>query len=86
MNGNESDPNVRDLKGIVDEYGNWAYKKSLQSGPTHFNKILQNANKICAENKKTGSKEYTIVLILTDGCIHDMNETKRELIIGSELP
>jgi predicted lipoprotein len=30
--------------------------------------------------------EYHVILILTDGEIHDMDQTKRQVVIGSKLP
>jgi len=42
--------------------------------------------KIASQNKAEGSNEYTILLILTDGEIHDMEQTINCLIKSAQLP
>jgi hypothetical protein len=42
--------------------------------------------KVVQENKERGSNEYIILLILTDGEIHDMENTINCLIQSAKLP
>ncbi len=42
--------------------------------------------KVAQENKERGSNEYIILLILTDGEIHDMENTINCLIQSAKLP
>ena len=76
LNGNPENPNVDNLQGILDTY-EYAIKNCILSGPTLFNPIITQTMNICREFKSEGNKEYAILLILTDGTIHDMEETKK---------
>ena len=62
-------------------------EKTLQisfSGPTKFSPIIKRLNdEIISQNDRT---KYQVFMILSDGIIDDMVETKEQLIIGSELP
>ena len=64
------------------------YKQSLQmvelSGPTYFGPILNEFHKFVQSTQ--GTRSYPILLILTDGAIHDMNETKQHIVNLSKLP
>lgn len=53
-------------------------------GPTYFQHIL---NQMVGEVKKNmGVMMYNMLLIITDGEIHDMEETKRIIVEASNLP
>ena len=56
------------------------------SGPTFFAPMLRDINEFTKANFKQNKSGYTILLIITDGCIHDMNETIQEVVNGSVLP
>lgn len=43
------------------------------SGPTYFGRIIEYASNVAAVN--VNKNIYSILLILTDGEIHDMNQT-----------
>ncbi len=66
------------------------YKYALQhvqlSGPTLFMPILQEAFKIANTSKMEGSRCYQILLILTDGEIHDMENTVDLIVRSCHLP
>ncbi|EGR30079.1 hypothetical protein IMG5_142720 [Ichthyophthirius multifiliis] len=66
------------------------YRYSLQyvslSGPTLFGPILQETLKLANLCKSQGSQIYTVLLILTDGEIHDMENTIEAIIEASNLP
>jgi len=85
MTGDPGNPWAYGLDGIMQ-----TYLKSLMNvelaGPTLFAPILQTAMKVALDNKAQGSVEYTILLILTDGEIHDMEQTINCLIKSAHLP
>ena len=61
-----------------------ALKKVELWGPTHFSPIIKKMNKIIKE--QNNKFKYHILMILTDGIIEDMGDTKDELVEGSFLP
>nr|XP_039255835.1 copine-3-like isoform X1 [Styela clava] len=65
-----------------------AYNKALENvklwGPTNFSPII---NRVAdAAEKHEGRLEYQVLLILTDGVVTDMDETKKALVRASKLP
>lgn len=68
---------------------NEVYKQVLEdknfvlSGPTHFSSILQYQMNVC---RGTGENIYHVLLIITDGVMHDEQETINCLIEASQLP
>ena len=54
------------------------------SGPTYFGPLLSEFRKFV--NSVVGSNMYPILLILTDGAIHDMPDTIDEVIALAKLP
>jgi len=85
MTGDPSNPWCFGLEGIMGTYAAALQNVEL-SGPTLFAPILQQAMQISQQNKMQGSNEYTILLIITDGEIHDMEPTINCLIKSAELP
>ncbi len=85
MTGDQGNPWAYGLDGIMQIYANTLQHVEL-SGPTLFSPVLQTAMKIASQNKQEGSNEYTILLILTDGEIHDMEQTINCLIKSAQLP
>lgn len=83
MNFNVEEPRVFGLQGIMQ-----CYEKSLNliqlSGPTLFSPILREVNSVCRQ--ALGSNKYMILLILTDGAIHDMDETIDMVFQAVDLP
>lgn len=53
-------------------------------GPTIFNKFLDKIMKMVKE--KLNSNIYHILLILTDGEVHDMRQTVDKIVECAELP
>ena len=45
------------------------------AGPTYFAPLLSEVNKFTAAKAQMNPFNYTVLLILTDGVIHDMDET-----------
>ena len=66
-----------------------AYKKCLDvvqlNGPTHFTPVIKHMTRQ-AEKYKSKPTVYSILLIITDGIITDMEETKEAIIDASDLP
>ena len=68
-----------------------AYKDSVNhvlfSGPTLFTPLIQYATKLVNDKSCTQNQQlYTILLIITDGIINDLEETKAALIQASKQP
>mmetsp|Transcript_14758 Transcript_14758/g.43317 ORF Transcript_14758/g.43317 Transcript_14758/m.43317 type:complete len:147 (-) Transcript_14758:332-772(-) len=55
------------------------------SGPTLFAPLLRHAVGLVRQAPRAGLKYY-VLLILTDGCIHDMQDTIDILVEASSLP
>ena len=53
------------------------------SGPTFFEPILENAVQAFRNCSKRNPYHYSVLLILTDGVIHDMEETIQLLVENS---
>jgi vacuolar-type H+-ATPase subunit F/Vma7 len=81
-NGNENDPEVVGIDGILEVYqkvSETVTPKSL----TNFSKVIKSSMKYASD---PGNKSYFILLILTDGIINDMKDTINEIVEGSSLP
>lgn len=63
--------------------------KSGLSGPTKFAPILKYVNGYCQQKMmqmSQNNQQYTILLILTDGAIMDLQLTVDEIVAASGLP
>lgn len=62
-----------------------AYRSAMPhvrlSGPTSFAPLI---DQVCEDVRR--NKEYTILLILTDGCVSSPTETEKAIIRASKLP
>lgn len=56
------------------------------SGPTYFAPIIRNFINLAQESHNEGGYAYQILLILTDGEIHDMDQTVDLLVNFCHLP
>ena len=83
--GNLSQAEVNGLAGIMEAYAN-ALKYVELSGPTYFAPLLNEAIKICEENRQLENEVYSLLLILTDGEIHDIEATTDAIIRAAYLP
>ena len=86
LSQNPSNPYAYGIEGIMDMYKNALEFVGL-SGPTKFSDILEKVitdleNRIVDQY----NQYYNILLILTDGEIHDMNETIDWIVRGSACP
>lgn len=81
---NEDNVEVEGLNGILDIYREAIEKVELW-GPTCFSPVIREATKIAVESFQS-SRTYTILLILTDGVIDDMNKTIDAIVDASDTP
>ena len=83
LNGCFESPEVNGIQGIVE-----TYRRNLQeiqfAGPTFFSSILDIFMDFAVEGEEL--KNYFVLLIITDGNIHDMKETKELIVQASKLP
>lgn len=74
---------VQGIGGVIG-----AYKSTLPyialSGPTYFGPILTEFKNFCTS--AGGKKQYNILLLLTDGVIHDMPMAKQLCVDLSAMP
>ena len=86
INCNTENPSIRYIDGVLREYRNFITKINL-AGPTYFspmiNDLILEVNQELDEGKVMN---YHILMILTDGMIDDMTETKDSLVTASFLP
>lgn len=84
INGNDDNPNLYQLEGIMNGYRE-CMKYLEFGGPTLFAPLLKEAMKECQQMKQE-KKEYMILLIMTDGAIHDTEEVMDLLVKCGKLP
>ncbi|KAI1882278.1 hypothetical protein AGOR_G00249030 [Albula goreensis] len=83
LNGNPQNPYCTGIDGVME-----AYYQSLKSvhlyGPTNFSPVINHVARYAA-SVKDGS-QYFILLIITDGVISDMAQTKESIVNAACLP
>ncbi|XP_020494441.1 copine-8 isoform X2 [Labrus bergylta] len=83
LNGNPQNPYCAGIEGVMG-----AYYQSLKSvqlyGPTNFSPVVNHVARYAA-SVKDGS-QYFILLIITDGVISDMAQTKESIVNAACLP
>ncbi|KAJ0012504.1 hypothetical protein NQD34_016838 [Periophthalmus magnuspinnatus] len=83
LNGNPQNPYCAGIEGVME-----AYYQSLKSvqlyGPTNFSPVINHVARYAA-SVKDGS-QYFVLLIITDGVISDMAQTKESIVNASCLP
>lgn len=83
LNGNPSHPYCSSISEIVTHYRNCLATVTLY-GPTNFSLVIHNTAQIAS--KFQDGKHYFILLIITDGIISDIHQTKNAIIDASGLP
>ncbi|KAJ6974443.1 hypothetical protein NC653_030521 [Populus alba x Populus x berolinensis] len=76
---------VEGVEGIMDAYATALHNVSL-SGPTLFGPVINTAAQIAGRSVSNNNGKYLVLLIITDGVITDMQETKDALVRASDLP
>lgn len=83
LNGLCFNPECNGISEVEKAYMN-ALHKTTMHGPTNFAEILDEINdrlEICEVSK--WNQEYHVLMILTDGCITDLQNTVDEIVRGS---
>jgi len=79
-----NNPFCAGIQGIMQ-----AYQRCLKSvqlfGPTNFSPVIEHVARF-ARSYKEGGSNYFVLLIVTDGIITDLEETKRSIVGASTLP
>nr|XP_004649597.1 copine-5 isoform X2 [Jaculus jaculus] len=83
LNGNQENPSCCGIDGILE-----AYHRSLRTvqlyGPTNFAPVVSHVARNAAA-VQDGS-QYSVLLIITDGVISDMAQTKEAIVNAAKLP
>ncbi|KAG8512028.1 Copine-5 [Galemys pyrenaicus] len=83
LNGNQENPSCCGIDGILE-----AYHHSLRTvqlyGPTNFAPVVTHVARNAA-TVQDGS-QYSVLLIITDGVISDMAQTKEAIVNAAKLP
>ncbi|KAH7543165.1 hypothetical protein FEM48_Zijuj02G0154200 [Ziziphus jujuba var. spinosa] len=85
LNGGTSDLEVGGVEGIMAAYANALHNVSL-AGPTLFGQVINRAAEIAGQSLSGNNNKYYVLLIITDGVITDLQETKDALVRASDLP
>ncbi|XP_028765247.1 protein BONZAI 1 isoform X2 [Neltuma alba] len=85
LNGSSHYCEVDGIQGIMMAYTSALLNVSL-AGPTLFGPIINNAALMASESVANGKRKYFVLLIITDGVVTDLQETKDALIKASDLP
>ncbi|XP_039662951.1 copine-4 isoform X2 [Perca fluviatilis] len=86
VNFNEDNPECAGIQGVVEAYQACLPKLQLY-GPTNIAPIIQKvANTASQEVHTKEAMQYFILLILTDGVITDMADTREAIVQASHLP
>ncbi|KAB2630104.1 protein BONZAI 3-like [Pyrus ussuriensis x Pyrus communis] len=85
LNGNASESEVVGVEGIMAAYAN-ALRNVALSGPTLFGQVVNRAAEIAARSLSSNNNKYYVLLIITDGILTDLQETKDALVRASNLP
>lgn len=78
------------VQGVLDAYHAVFKSGLIMSGPTVFTEVIETAAARAISNqeaaKRKGAQAYTILLILTDGSVSDVNATAAILDQASDAP
>ncbi|KAM6910019.1 copine-4 [Xenentodon cancila] len=86
VNFNEENPECAGIQGVVEAYQACLPKLQLY-GPTNIAPIIQKVAKTASQEVHTKeAMQYFILLILTDGVITDMADTREAIVQASHLP
>lgn len=85
LSGTPSGHEVDGVEGIMAAYSSALQNVSL-SGPTLFGQVINTAADIAVSSVSHNSFKYFVLLIITDGVLTDLQETKNALVRASDLP
>uniref|UniRef100_A0A8C3HIJ8 Copine 7 n=1 Tax=Chrysemys picta bellii TaxID=8478 RepID=A0A8C3HIJ8_CHRPI len=86
INFNPDDDECEGIQGVVESYQNCLPKIQLY-GPTNVSPIISKVARVAAAEERTKeASQYYILLILTDGVVTDMADTREAIVRASYLP
>lgn len=81
---------VRGINGMIEAYRKVFQKGLTMSGPTVFSDVIQQtavmAESRQAQNHRIGKQSYSILLILTDGAVSNIDLTKQNIRLATTAP
>jgi len=81
------EPEVCGVPGLLDAYRNVFAQGITMSGPTLFSQVIGAATQHAIANaQQCNGQSYSVLLILTDGIINDMQQTVDALVAASGAP
>ncbi|KAL8502210.1 hypothetical protein ACS0TY_021357 [Phlomoides rotata] len=85
LNGSSNHCEVEGIHGIMTAYTSALFNVSL-AGPTLFGHVVTHAAQIASGSVARNERKYFVLLIITDGVITDLQETKDAFVMASDLP
>ncbi|XVE56494.1 hypothetical protein DITRI_Ditri04bG0014800 [Diplodiscus trichospermus] len=85
LNGSSNYCEVEGIRGIMMAYTSALFNVSL-AGPTLFGHVINKAALIASQSLANKAQKYFVLLIITDGVVTDLQETKDALVKASDLP
>ena len=85
LNGNFESPEIHGIDGVLAEYEE-NINRIRMAGPTLFSEVLEAFTSLAEAGREADSKSYFVLLMITDGTIHDLEETTRLIVKLSDLP
>ncbi|KAG6646144.1 hypothetical protein CIPAW_08G173800 [Carya illinoinensis] len=85
LNGSAGSFEVEGVEGIMSAYASALHNVTL-AGPTLFGQVIKTTAQIASQSVSYNSKKYFVLLIITDGVLTDLQETKDALVKASDLP
>ncbi|PON73991.1 Protein BONZAI [Parasponia andersonii] len=85
LSGIETEFEVAGVEGIMAAYASALHNVSL-AGPTLFGQVVDRAAQIASQSLSHHGNKYFVLLIITDGVLTDLQETKEALVKASDLP
>uniref|UniRef100_A0A8B9JCU6 Copine-3 n=1 Tax=Astyanax mexicanus TaxID=7994 RepID=A0A8B9JCU6_ASTMX len=86
LNFNPSNPFCSGVEGMVEAYRQCLPQVKLY-GPTNFSPIIRHVSRFAQEAlQQNSASQYYVLLIITDGVITDMDQTRAAIVAASNLP
>ncbi|XP_070841681.1 copine-3-like isoform X2 [Chaetodon trifascialis] len=86
LNFNPANPFCAGVEGVVEAYRTCLPQVKLY-GPTNFSPIINHVACFAKQAlQQTAASQYYVLLIITDGVITDMDETRNAIVNASRLP
>ncbi|CAH3027275.1 unnamed protein product [Porites evermanni] len=84
LNGNPQDPNCNGIHGVLAAYYHSIERVQLH-GPTNFAPIINQVARWVVDSMQF-TRVYFVLLMITDGIISDMPQTKEAIVNAASLP